>query len=48
MTAPAATLSVPARATGTIHLAPSVVIRDATTCTVKETATGENAHTSLT
>ncbi len=44
----AATLSVPARGTGTTHLAPSVVIRDATTCTVKETATGENAHASLT
>jgi hypothetical protein len=44
----AALLSVPARATGTTHLASSVVIRDATACTVKETATGENSNASLT
>jgi hypothetical protein len=44
----AATLSVPARATGTTHLSPPVVIRDASSCTVAETATGENARAPLT
>jgi hypothetical protein len=44
----ASTLSVPARATGTTHLEPSVVIRDASSCTVKETETGENSRASLT
>lgn len=43
-----ATLAVPDRATGTTRLDPSVVIRDATSCTVAETATGENARAPLT